>query len=83
MMSSPRTQNPVQYWQLMKRLTVEQAAERIGISPDRYREVVVSGNEHFTQEELQRVLSVTGIAKGALRAWEHRPKGDTRNPLAR
>ena len=62
---------------------MEQAAERIRISPDRYREVVVSGDEPFTQEEFQRVLSVTGIAEGALRAWERRPRGDTRNPAAR
>lgn len=44
-MASPRTQNPVQYWQLHSRLTVEQAAHRIGISPDRYRAAVVFGKE--------------------------------------
>jgi hypothetical protein len=62
---------------------VEQAAERIGISRDRYSEVVVRGDERFIPEELQRVLSVTGIAEGTLKAWEQRPRGDTRNPPAR
>lgn len=83
MMTSPRTQNPIQYWQLRKHLTVEQAAEIIGILRDRYLEIVVSGNEHFTREELQRLLSATAITEDKLRAWEQRPKGDTRNPAAR
>ena len=48
-MASPRTQNPVQYWQLRKRLTVEQAAQRIGNSSDRYRSVVVRGTERSLQ----------------------------------
>jgi hypothetical protein len=79
----PRTQNPVQYWQLRSRLSVEQAARRIGISLDRYGVVVVLGTEHFTEEEIRRVLAVTGIAEDRFRAWEQRPRGDTRNPPAR
>lgn len=35
----PATENPVQLWQLSKRLQAEQAAQRIGISLERYREV--------------------------------------------
>ena len=62
---------------------MEEAAHRIGISPDRYCKVVVLGNEPFTSEEFQRVLSATGIAEGTLRAWEQRPRGDIRNPAAR
>jgi len=79
----PRTQNPVQYWQLRSRLSVEQAAQRIGISPGRYRAVVVFGKERFTEEEIRKVLAATGIAEDRLRAWEQRPRGDTRNPHAR
>jgi hypothetical protein len=78
-MASPRTQNPVQYWQLRSRLTVQQAADRIGITLDRYLTVVLSGESRFTEAEIQRVLSATGIAEDGLRAWEQRPKGDTRN----
>ncbi len=37
----PRTENPVQHWQLRSRLSAEQAAQRIGISPERYGAVVV------------------------------------------
>jgi hypothetical protein len=79
----PRTQNPVQYWQLRRHLSIEQAAQRIGISPDRYGAVVVHGDDHFTEEERRRVLAATGIAEDMLRAWEQRPRGDTRNPPAR
>lgn len=79
----PRTQNPVQYWQLRARLSIEQAAQRIGISADRYGAVIVQGTEHFTEEEIRKVLAVRGIAEDRLRAWEARPRGDTRNPPAR
>jgi hypothetical protein len=79
----PRTQNSVQYWQLRSRLTVEQATQRLGISPERYGSVVVAGDERFTEEEIRKVIVVTGIAEDRLRAWEHRPRGDTRNPPAR
>ena len=79
----PRTQNPVQYWQLRARLSVEQAAQRIGVSVARYRDVVVRGDEHFTEEEIRKVLATTGIAEDRLRVWEQRPQGDTRNPPAR
>ena len=82
-LASPRTQNPVQHWQLRRRLSVEQAAHRIGISPDRYGEVVVLGNSRFTEEEIQRVLAATAIDEARLRQWERRPRGDTRNPPAR
>lgn len=82
-MASPRTQNPVQYWQLRHRLSVEQAAQRIGISPERYGAVVVLGTEHFTEGEIRQVLAATGIAEDRLRAWEQRPRGDARNPPAR
>src|SRR5579859_4630897 len=51
----PRTQNPVQYWQLRSSLSVEQAARRIGIPPDRYGTVVVLGTEHFTEAEIRKV----------------------------
>lgn len=61
----------------------EQATLRIGISPDRYRAVVVFGKDRFTEEEIQQVLAATGIAEDRLRAWEQRPVGDTRNPPAR
>jgi hypothetical protein len=44
---------------------------------------VVLGSEHFTEEEIRKVLAVTGIAEDRLRAWEQRPKGNTRNPPAR
>jgi hypothetical protein len=81
-MASPRTQNPVQYWQLCSRLTVEQAAQRIGGSLGRYRAVVVRGTERFTEEEIRRVLAETSIAEDRLRAREKRPLGDTRNPPA-
>jgi len=79
----PRTQNPVQYWQLRSRLSAEQAAQRIGISPDRYGAVVVLGKDRFTEEEIRQVLAATDIAEDRLRAWEQRPRGDTRNPPAR
>ena len=62
-MASPRTQNPVQYWQLRSRLTMQEAADRIGISLDRYRSVVISGERRFTEDEIQQVLSATGIAE--------------------
>jgi hypothetical protein len=39
----------VQYWQLRSHLSVEQAAQRIGIPRDRYRAVVVSRNDRFTK----------------------------------
>lgn len=79
----PRTQNPIQHWQLRLRLTAEQAAQRIGISLERYRAVVVRGTERFTEEEIRRVLAETGIAEDRLRAWERRPVRGTRNPPAR
>ena len=79
----PQTRNPVQYWQLRSGLNVERAAQRIGISPDRYRAVVVFGKERFTEEEIRQVLAATGIAEDRLRAWEQRPRGDTRDPPAR
>lgn len=82
-MAPPRTQNPIQYWQLRSCLTIEQAAQRVAISLDRYRAIVVFGKDCFTEEEIRRVLVVTGIAEDRLRAWEQRPRGDTRNPLAR
>jgi len=82
-MASPRTQNPVQYWQLRKRLTLDQAADRIGISLDRYRDVVVRGDERFTEPEIRKVLAATDVAEGKLRAWEQRLRDDTRNPPAR
>ena len=82
-MASPRTQNPVQFWQLRKRLTVEQAAHRNGIAVKRYRAVVVRGDSRFTEEEIRQVLTRTGIPEERLRAWEQRPRGDTPNPLAR
>lgn len=82
-MASPRTQNPLQFWQLRKRLTLEQAANRIGISRNRYFAVVLRGDEKFTEAEIQKVLSVTDIAEDRLRAWERRPRGDTNNPPAR
>ena len=65
------------------RLTVEQAAQRIGISPDRYRAVVVLGKGRFTEDEIQQVLFVTGISEDQLRVWEQRSRGDTRNQPAR
>lgn len=75
----PRTQ----YWQLRSGLNVEKAALRIGISPERYRAVVVFGQECFTEEEIRQVLAATGIAEDRLRVWEQRPRGDMRNPPAR
>lgn len=75
-MSSPRTQNPVQFWQLRKRLTVDQAAHRIGIHVERDRTVVVRGDSRFTEDEISHVLAATGIAEDRLRAWAKRPKGD-------
>ena len=80
---SPRTQNPVQYWQLCRRFSVEEAARCIGISSDRDGAVVVLGTERFTEEEIRKVLAATGIGEERLRAWEQRPRGDTRNPPAR
>jgi len=79
----PRTQNPVQSWQLRSRLSVEQAAQRIGIPPERYRAVVVLGDDRFNEPEIQRVLAVTGLAEDRLRAWERRPQGDPRISPAR
>lgn len=76
----PRTQSSVQYWQLRRRLRVEQAAQRIGITPDRYSAVVVLGTEQITEKELRKVLAATGIAEERLRAWKARPRQDTRNP---
>jgi len=66
----PRTQNPVQYWQLRSRLSVEQAAQRIGISAARCRAVVVCGKGCFNEEEVQRssplrALPRTGSAHGS------------------
>ncbi len=58
---------PVIYWgtarKLSKRLPAEQAAQSIGISPDRYRAVVVRRSERLTEEEIRKVLAVTGIAE--------------------
>ena len=79
----PRTQNPIQFWQLWKRLTVEQAAHRIGIPVERYRAVVVRGDGRFTEKKIRQVLTRTGIPEEGLRAWEQRPRGDIRNPRAR
>ena len=62
---------------------MQEAADRIGITLDRYLTVVLSGEGRFTEPEIQQVLSVTGIAEDRLRAWEQRPKGDVRNPPAR
>lgn len=73
----------MQYWQLRSRLTVEQVARRTGIPADRYRAVVVFGEARFTEEEIRKVLAATGIDEDRLRAWEGRPRGDTRNPPAR
>ena len=81
-MASPRTQNLVQFWQLRRRLTLEKAADRIGISRDRYRAVVVRGDERFTEVEIQKVLASTDVAEEKLRAREQRPHGDTRNPAS-
>jgi hypothetical protein len=64
----PRTQTPVQYWQLRERLSAEQAARRVGISADRYRAVVVIGTERFTEDEIRQVLAATGIAEDRLQA---------------
>lgn len=82
-MTSPRTHNPVQYWQLRRRLSVEQAAFRLGLSPARYRVVVVLGTERFTDAELRQAQRITGISEETLRVWQQRPRGDTRNPPAR
>jgi hypothetical protein len=60
----------VQHWQLCSRLSVEQAAQRLGISSERYRALVVRGTERFTEEEIRRVLAETDIAEDRLRAWE-------------
>lgn len=79
----PRTQNPVQYWQLRSRLSVQQAVQRIGISAERYADVVVLGNARFTEDEIRKVLTATGIVEDELRAWEQRLQVDTRNPPAR
>jgi cyanate lyase len=79
----PQTQNPVQYWQLRSGLSIEQAAQRIGVTPARYRAVAVFGKERFTEEEIQQVLAATGIAEDRLRAWEQQSQGDTRIPPAR
>ncbi|HKX19528.1 MAG TPA: hypothetical protein VJT33_16115 [bacterium] len=82
-MASPRTHNPIQYWQLRRRLNVDQAAARLGLSPARYRAVVVFGKERLSDAEIQQVHTITGIRADALRAWQQRPRGDTRNPPAR
>ena len=82
-MPSPRTQNPIQYWQLRQRLSVEQAALRLGLSPARYRAVVIFGMERLSDVELLQFHTVTGIRVEVLRAWQERPRGDTRNPPAR
>lgn len=82
-MPSPRTQNPIQYWQLRRRLSLEQAASRLGLSPARYRAVVVFGRERLSDAELGHVHAITGVALDVLRAWQDRPSGDTRNPPAR
>jgi hypothetical protein len=71
-------QNPVQYWQLRSGLSVEQAAQRVGISADRYRAVVVFGKVRCTEEEIQQVLAATSVAGDMLRAWEQRLRGDAR-----
>jgi len=81
-MASPRTQNPIQHWQLRRRLNVEQAAVSLGLSPARYRSVVVLGSDRFSDAELRQVHKVTGISVGNLRAWQDRPRGDVRNPPA-
>ena len=82
-MPSPRTQNPIQYWQLGRRLSVDQAASRLGLSAVRYRAVVVFGEERLSELELRQVHTVTGVALDVLRGWQDRPRGDTRNPMAR
>jgi hypothetical protein len=43
----PSNPKPCQYWRLRKRLGIEQAAQRIGISADRYGAVVVLGTEQL------------------------------------
>lgn len=82
-MASPRTHNPIQYWQLRRRLNVEQAAVRLGLSSARYRTVVVFGTERLTEAELRQVQTIAGIDEKTLRRWQQRPRGDTRNPPAR
>lgn len=59
------------------------AASRIGISRDRYRDVVVSGKSRLIEEEIQRIVAVTGISEDRIRTWAQKPCGDTRNPAAR
>lgn len=54
----PRTQNPIQYWQLRSHPSMEQAAQRLGISTDRYRAVVVQGTERLTSLALAALPSV-------------------------
>lgn len=82
-MQTRRTHNHVQYWQLRRRLSVEQAAFRLGRSPARYRVVVVLGTERFTDAELRQAQRITGMGEETLRVWRQRPRGDTRNPQAR
>jgi len=55
------------------------AKKRDGLRPDN----LVFGKDRVTEDEIQQVLSVTGIAADRLRAWEQRPMGDTRNPQVR
>lgn len=81
-MPSLRTQNPILRWQLRRRLSVEEAAARLGLSPARYRSFVF-GWERLSDAELQQAHTITGIGVEVLQAWQQRPRGDTRNPPAR
>lgn len=63
--------------------SVERAASRLGVSPTRYRAVVVFGKERLTDAEITQVHSITGIGVDVLRTWQERPPGDVRNPPAR
>ena len=41
------------------------------------------GTERLSDPDLQHVHVITGIAVDVLRAWQERPRGDTRNPSGR
>lgn len=45
---------------------------RLGLSPARYRSVVVFGGERLSDPEFRQVHAITGIALDTLRGWQQR-----------
>jgi hypothetical protein len=72
MAKTPRLGNRIRHWQRDNYLDADEAAERLGISLDRYLEI--SGLARPTREEIEKIVAVTGIARKWLEDWAARPR---------